>query len=116
MSKTSGCLLFLSLGVMPLLAARGGGGSRGFGYRYLCREAGDGAFCQAGSWLLCSGAPERWALWGATDGDLSAAEPQGTWRGCLKQDLFLCLGICLEKSCLGVQGAVTLVLGTFMRV
>lgn len=39
MSKTIGCLLFLSLGVTILLRAQGRGESRALGRWYLCQEA-----------------------------------------------------------------------------
>lgn len=43
MSKTIGCLLFLSLGVMLLRRARGRGESRVLGYWFLCREGMEAA-------------------------------------------------------------------------
>lgn len=69
-------------------------------------------FCQAGSWCVCLGAPERWAPWGATWGDTSISEPEGTWQCCLKQDLSWNM---LGEVLLGPAGCCDF-FGTFMRV
>lgn len=72
-------------------------------------------FCWTSSWCVLR-CPKSWLLGVLLMGDSSASAPSATWQRRLKQDVSLCLGLCLEKGCLTPWGAVTSVLGTSMRV
>lgn len=72
-------------------------------------------FCRTSSWCVL-GCPKSWFLGVLLMGDSSPSVPSVIWQHRLKQDLSLCLGLCLEKSCLTPWGAVTSVLSTPTRV